>query len=341
MNIADAERYLERNGETLLAGGSSGAKVFDIAGKYVFKRVRRAELKNGELYGSYRREAFWYESTMGKGTGFCLPFLPEILDVCYTDEEIAILMKRYRAVPRENIDEELLEKIMKTLAAVHTTTIPGFLKKGQQDNPEPHLFSDEEIQTFLSGWRSVLAEHPGVFDEAPLAGIAENINNIILWAAKESKVLSHGDFHWDNLLLDEQGNLLICDWQGVSVGAASGDLSFLFSRLGADGIHLDEKQAVHFYAQEIKRISGKTLDEEKIFRYMDAADVLTSFVFWHEYLHGNDVERVRGIYGKMTGLRPIPFQSHTSATESRGQSVSGRGIQTKRCSIASADDDCE
>ncbi|MDE7212327.1 MAG: hypothetical protein K2O03_12920, partial [Lachnospiraceae bacterium] len=114
-----------------------------------------------------------------------------------------------------------------------------------------------------------------------------------------------------------------------------------FSRLGADGIHLDEKQAVHFYAQEIKRISGKTLDEEEIFRYMDAADVLTSVVFWHEYLHGNDVERVRGIYGKMTGLRPIPFRSHTSATESRRQSVSGRGIQTKRCSIASADDDCE
>ena len=32
---------------------------------------------------------------------------------------------------------------------------------------------------------------------------------------------------------------------------------------------------------------------------MDAADIITSFVFWHEYLHGNDVDRVRGIYGKM------------------------------------------
>lgn len=32
---------------------------------------------------------------------------------------------------------------------------------------------------------------------------------------------------------------------------------------------------------------------------MDAADVITSFVFWHEYLHGSDVGRVRGIYEKM------------------------------------------
>ena len=42
------------------------------------------------------------------------------------------------------------------------------------------------------------------------------------------KVLIHGDFHWDNLL-EDAGNILICDWQGVGIGGASGDISFFLA----------------------------------------------------------------------------------------------------------------
>ena len=38
----------------------------------------------------------------------------------------------------------------------------------------------------------------------------------------EMAVLNHGDFHWDNLLQNERGDIVLCDWQGVSAGAASG-----------------------------------------------------------------------------------------------------------------------
>jgi hypothetical protein len=62
-----------------------------------------------------------------------------------------------------------------------------------------------------------------------------------------------------------------CDWQGVGVCGASADLSFFMSRLSADELE----------------------------RHMKAANVITSFRFWHYYLHGNDTERVRGIYDKM------------------------------------------
>lgn len=334
ISITDAELYLEKNEERLLAGGISGAKVYDIAGKYVFKRVRRAELKDDELYMAYRREAFWYESMTGKGADQKAPqsFLPEILDLSHNDEEIKILMKHYRTIPREKIGEGLLKKIMEALAAVHTADIPAFLRqkqeggedcekqdrqtqkdkgqeqdartqkdKGQEQDAaqKAQLLSDGEICASLAGWRSVLAEHPGIFDEMPLADLAEKINDIIRWHANENAVLNHGDFHWNNLLQDAQGKIRICDWQGVSVGAASGDLSFFFSRLGADGICLDEKQVIGFYTQEIRRISGKLLHPEEICKHMDAADVITSFRFWHEYLHGNDVGRVQGIYGKM------------------------------------------
>jgi len=347
MTIQDAKQYLKNHKEELLTGGVSGAKVYDICGEYVLKCVSRADLEDAGQYDAYRKEASWYECTDSRKGEFRLNYLPELLDTYSTDEETAVLMKRYRTIPQK-FDTELLKKIMEALAAVHTTHVPAFLNvKGaeeKQKDIESSLFytavcaasakqpgltapesgrsmtsslqegkeqgqdgqceranflSEEQISASLSGWYSVLNEHPGIFSETPLKQLAEKINCIILWHEQEESVLNHGDFHRGNLLLDECGNILICDWQGVCVGAASGDLSFFFSRLSADGIYLDERQAVEFYVQEIKRLSGKILVPEEICRHMDAADIITSFVFWHEYLHGNDVDRVRGIYGKM------------------------------------------
>lgn len=296
MNIQEAKKYLENNEKILLAGGASGAKVYDIAGKYVLKCVRKEELSDAGQYAAYQKEAVWYEYASGKKDGVFSGFLPEIVDISYTGEETAILMKHYQTLSREKLDSALLKKIMETIAAVHTTDIPAFLKKEPE---EVKLLSKDEIISSIFGWRSVLDEHPDVFSADPLTGLAKEINHIIKWHKAEEAVLNHGDFHWDNLLVDDGGNLKICDWQGVSVGAASGDLSFFFGRLNADGICPNQNQAIAFYTQEVKRRSGKTLSPREIRRHMDAADVITSFVFWHEYLHGSDVDRVRGIYGKM------------------------------------------
>lgn len=224
MDINDVEVYLKKNEKKLLAGGKSGARVYDIGGEYVLKQIYRAELGNDELYEAYRKEAWWYAAG---GTG--LGCLPEVLDLRSTDEEISILMKCYQILSRREINTELLEKIMRTLASVHASEIPPLLKQ-KQHTAQP--LSEEQIRVAVYGWRTVLDEHPGVFDGAPLERIAGEINRIIAWHGSEETVLSHGDFHWDNLLMDNQGRIIICDWQGVEAGAASGDLSFFFGRLG-------------------------------------------------------------------------------------------------------------
>ena len=198
------------------------------------------------------------------------------------------------------VGEKLLEGFYAEVNPWEPSRNDGIVEKQEERQEEKaNLLLEEQVKEYVSGWQSVLYEHPGSFSPAPLKEIAEKINHIIRWHAQEKEVLNHGDFHFDNLLMDKQGNVLICDWQGVSVGAASGDLSFFFSRLGADGLNTDIRQAISFYVQEFKRLSGKTLVPEVICRHMDAADVITSFVFWHEYLHGSDVGRVRGIYEKM------------------------------------------
>lgn len=142
-------------------------------------------------------------------------------------------------------------------------------------------------------------EHPGAFEEKWLPQIAARINDVFLWHNSEEKVLNHGDFHWDNLLVGDSGEILICDWQSVSVGGASGDLSFLLSRLSADGIWAEAREAVALYAEAAEELTGKRPDREALLGHMAAANLLTSFRFWHGYLRGSTEERVRGIYEAM------------------------------------------
>ena len=133
MTIQDAKQYLKNHKEELLTGGVSGAKVYDICGEYVLKCVSRADLEDAGQYDAYRREASWYKCTNSRKGELRLNYLPEILDTYSTDEETAVLMKRYRTIPQK-FDTELLKKIMEALAAVHTTCIPAFLNvKGAEE----------------------------------------------------------------------------------------------------------------------------------------------------------------------------------------------------------------
>lgn len=289
MNVND---YLKEHNILEIKVGISGADVYEIDGKYVLKYVARQKLKN-EQFDTYSREALFYQNqAANKRT-----YLPEVLKAEVSENEIFILMKKYGHPERSAINEEVIQKITKSLAALHTDAVPSFMN---QDKESAEPLSDQMIAECLRGWKSVLAEHPGVFDENQLDAIADKINELIIWHDSEERVLVHGDFHWNNLLEDENGNILLCDWQGVNLGGASGDLSFFRSRLGGDGVHLDTTVFLDSYVNAIRELSGKQAERQDIVRHMNAANVITSFAFWHHYLHGNSQERVWEIYGKMT-----------------------------------------
>lgn len=286
MNVNE---YLKEHNTTKIIVGQSGADVYEIDGKYILKHVVRQKLQD-EQFDTYSREALFYQS-MGKRR-----YLPEVLKAEVLENEILILMKKYGRPERSAINAEMIHKLTKALAALHTDQVPSFL---QQDKEKADPLSDQMIAECLSGWKSVLEEHPGAFDESQLDAIASKINELILWHDSEERVLVHGDFHWDNLLEDENGNILLCDWQGVNLGGASGDLSFFLSRLGGDGVRLDATVLLDSYTNAIRELSGKQIERQDIIRHMNAANVITSFIFWHEYLHGSSEERVRDIYGEM------------------------------------------
>ena len=290
--MINVNEYLNGHNVMEIKVGKSGADVYEIDRKYVLKYVFREKLKE-ELFDTYTREALFYQNQMTRQR----IYLPKVLRAETSENEILIFMKKYCCPQRHTINAELIQKITKSLAALHTDAPPSFMCKEQQ-KAEP--LSDQKITECLRGWKSVLAEHSGSFYENQLEEIANKINHLIAWHNSEERVLIHGDFHWDNLLEDENGNILLCDWQDVNLSGASGDLSFFLSRLGGDGIRIDAAVFIDYYVNEVWKLSGKQIQRQDIIRHMNAANVITSFLFWHHYLHGVSEEQVRDIYSKMT-----------------------------------------
>lgn len=296
LNDKSVEAFLSNHEHREMGGGQSGARVWEVDGRYVLKHVRKDMLSEPNVFSLYLNEALFYRFIQQEGHGELLPCLPEVLEIRILDQEILLLMKKYQLPSREALDDGLLRRIMRALAQVHTREIPAFLKREQG---EPGYLTAEQIAECVAGWRSVLAEHPGAFDPGILEQTAGRINEIIGWHHGDSQILCHGDFHWDNLLMKENGEIVICDWQGVNAGGASGDISFFISRLGADGTEIAPERLVEIYVRERALLTGENLSEETLLKHMRAANIITTFQFWHEYLHGSSCERVRGIYEKM------------------------------------------
>ena len=284
--------YLAGNRFSEIKVGQSGADVYEINNELILKHIKRRRLEDSQ-FDTYAREALYYQSKAG-----CIcSYLPRIIRLEISDDEIILLMEKYMCPSRSDIDEQMIRRVTKALASVHSDCVPEFLNR---DRKSSSLLSGQQIEEYTSGWQCLLGEHPGSFDETPLKHIAENINRIIAWHDSEEKVLVHGDFHWDNLLADAYGNILICDWQSVGLGGASGDLSFFMSRLRSDGIRLDQKLFLQSYADAVREIAGITVDAQSIAGHIAAANVITSFIFWHQFLHGAKTERAGEIYEKMT-----------------------------------------
>ncbi len=268
--------------------GKSGAEVYLLDGGRVAKHVCRSVLQNDERWTTYRREAMLYACPAAKGQAF----LPEVYHCSYDDNEIQLIMKQYRPLAFSQLDDGLLYKVLSVLADIHRLTPPDFLP---QQKPSPVCLPAEDIVAYLSGWRSIVERHGDAFSPAVLYAIAEKINevNTRLFSAKQW--LCHGDFHFENLLQDDVGNIIVCDWQNVGLGHVSGDLSFFLSRLSAEGQNIPKEKVIAAYCT----LSDTGVTPDEITVQMALANLNTSFMFWHNYLHSASRERVGEIFHKM------------------------------------------
>lgn len=287
--LQDFQKYINEYMTDRITVGQSGAEVYETEQKYIAKYVRRDRLPSDEAWGAYQREAQFY-SSVSSGQ---YQFLPRIYHCRRTEDEIEILMQKYYPVSRADFDDTMLSKVMDALVQIHAMPVPAFLP---QTTTAPIQLNQDEISKCFCGWRDVIREHGDIFSEETLIGISEMFNAINKQAYSAKNVCCHGDFHFDNLLSDGNENIIVCDWQNVSRGHASGDISFFLSRLSVDGYEVRKEQAIQLYC---KHASGDITPDE-ISVQMSLANLNTSFIHWHQYLHGSSAERVQDIWLKMT-----------------------------------------
>ncbi len=286
--LQNFRKYINEYMTDKITVGQSGTEVYETEQKYIAKYVRRDLLQSDEAWASYQREAQFYSSMASEQ----YRFLPRIYHCRRTEDEIEILMQRYHPISRADFDDTMLSKVMDVLVQIHAMPVPAFLP---QTNTEPLQLDNDEICRCFRGWSEVIGEHGDIFSKETLIRISEKFNAINKQAYTAKNVCCHGDFHFDNLLLDGNGNIIVCDWQNVSRGHASGDISFFLSRLSADGVEISKEKAIRFYCQH----TPADITPDEISVQMSLANLNTSFIHWHRYLHGSSAERVQEIWLKM------------------------------------------
>ena len=286
--IRHFEEYLTAHSAAAIGLGQSGAKVYRLGDHRIAKHVQRRLLQNDETWERYRREALFYSCY----SGATHPFLPQIHYNDLRQDELLLIMQEYQPVSQARLSQQdMLDGALETLAQIHALPVPEFLTAGEA---APFHLDDAALEQSLQGWRSVLREHPGRFSEDDLQAVAESINPVNARLFAPRLALTHGDFHCENLLTDDAGRIIVCDWQNCSVGDVTGDISFLLSRLSADGHPLDTAQALETYCRHASIPDPAPLDSQ-----MRLANLNTTFLFWHMYLHGSPEDRVRQLFDHM------------------------------------------
>lgn len=270
--------------------GKSGAQVYFVDTQYVWKYARRADVPQAQDWDSYVREARMYAAFREKEAGF----MPDTLYIGWTPQEISLLLVRGQPLQKTALDVRLLDRVMDLLVKIHHFPPPDFLEKPRGFIPP----GGEEIGAWLEGWESVLAEHPGMFSHRAARFVAAHYTQVNREMENRPIGLVHGDFHIENLLNLPDGQVAACDWQSAGLGDPAGDLSFLRSRLCADGIKIDEAALIRAYCAAAVR-AGYSCDTQAVARSIALANVNTSFEFWHRYLHNTDAGRVANVFEKM------------------------------------------
>lgn len=295
--MLDFKKYLESHTLRTLTQGKSGAEVYLLDDHKIAKFAEKSKLLEKEngfaVWESCLKEAKFYKETMGAQHAF----LPQIFHCEFDDEKVQIIMGEYKQVEKNNLSESDFDKIMKLLVQVHELSVPDFLKNEKRD---PVEIPEDEIKNCLAGWKSIFDEHQtetsAILDFSKIQDLASCINQLNKDLYSDRSCLCHGDFHAENILSDEKsGQLILCDWQNVSLNHPASDIAFFMSRLQGDGITFDENKIIDSYCASSK--SGITKEEIK--KQMALANINTTFRYWHYYLHGSSKEVVEGIVGKM------------------------------------------
>lgn len=287
INSKYINNYFKEHSIKKISIGNSGVNVYSVDENKILKYI--TSKSNDNEWRLSIKESMIYNYFTGHNT----TFVPEIIVNYKSDVEIFLLMKKYNEFFNNKINDQYINRIAYVLAYVHNLDIPNFL----EDTKEKEM-TITQIEYCYNRWRNVIEEHEDSFSLDNINKLASNINKFIRYFGNSKKCFIHGDFHIKNLLINDEKDLILCDWQNSHIGNPAYDLALFISRLNADNIKFNEDLLIKKYIYYTEEF-GNTINEEDIINYMSYSNLKISFTIWYYYLNNNTVDRVHKIYDRM------------------------------------------
>ena len=204
----------------------------------------------------------------------------------YGDETVCLLTTQCRPLPlAATLDERHWANIGRRLAEVHGTPLP--LGAGLRGKPE---VTDEALANAVEQWRQ-----RGQGPSAERA--AETVASLLGAPIDQALVLTHGDCHLDNVVLDEDGLVRWIDWHEAHLGNGFDDLMFLCQRAEFAGTFVPREPLLAGYAL------AKGLGCDEAFsRACWAAELTLLLVEWPPFLSYGTPDRQSVMAGRLTWL---------------------------------------
>lgn len=218
--------------------GGSGAAIIEVQIKNEHFILKFTSCQaDRDLYVNAQRERRFYEEVS--------PFLNIRIPECIGSFEdsnfgIGICMRTLKPTPAPSTwkIDRVREAIMQ-IASLHAAywgkdgEILSILNEKQQQQRIEHC--DDEIEKSVQAWvhvYTVMNEReyvpPIALDE--MLNQLRNIRRLSDYESEAPHTLIHGDFHMENCLISRDEDIVITDWQSLSIGAGPTEIGYFLAR---------------------------------------------------------------------------------------------------------------
>ena len=170
---------------------------------------------------------------------------------------------------------------------------------GEQPHQVKLEHRDDEIEKSVDAWDHVyelMMPTLGVpVSKAFLIELLHSLKNFERIQSEVPLTLVHGDFHMENCLFNDDGQLVITDWQSLSAGSCAEDIGYFIARAELYGNPLSRDETICLYLKSLSDNLGRPVSHEVI-KLAIYAKILSVHIFWSPryvpYYPGHVLHRV-------------------------------------------------
>lgn len=273
----------------LLHQGRNGTRVY---------RVRTGQeefiLKQG---GTSRHEDLREYRFYQLAQALALPYTPRLLGAQRHPEfGLLLLLSAYRPLARSQHGQALHYQLAEVCARLHFADGPKLIKAlGLRHKPPGGA---QSLRGGFESWCRLAGRHPAL-SLTRLTQVYQRLPFLLEPLRQAPFQYMHGDLHPENILLNQEGQVVLCDWQSYRAGKGAGDLAFYVQRAQADGLAVDRHTLFDCYAKWARHHGRIRLPESRLRAEWFASMLYATFVLWPESLQDAPGDQVGRVYSML------------------------------------------